>query len=528
MKKSLRKKGFKKRGFSIYLNKTRIKQGLQCQKSLYLQIYKPEWAKPLNRWIIFDQGQKVHHEAYKKFLGHVLITASNSKQAQAKTKQAIKDQAPFVCEAFFSNNELGVRVDVLQIQKNYWNIIEVKFSSVVKKDHVWDVAVQKYILEKMNYKIQKCFVMYVNKDCVYPHLENLFIQEDVTENVDYLQKSVSELEDRLKNTLSQNQIPQVPIGPYCHKPYPCRFISHCWKNLPSPSVFDIPGIGDIAWDFYNEGQVKLSQIPQTALSNRQKIYQSVHLEKSFYIDKKKIKKEIELWNWPLYYLDFETISSPIPKFDRSKPFQQIPFQFSLFKQDKKIEPRQKIFTHYKEKNTKIQKSSPVDFFNQVQSLLVEKEHYLHTDESDPRYKLVERLISSIGQTGSIVAYYKNFESDRLKELADLFPQFKDHLLDIESRLVDPLPLLQEYVCFREFGSSWSMKNLAPVLLGEKWNYSKLKVQDGLMAQWAFNKMLGMDEEDSEKKEIKENLIKYCRQDVMCLALIVNWLYGITD
>ena len=494
-------KSVEKRRIDIYLSKTRIKQGLQCLKSLYFQIYHSDLADPydLQKKALFEQGDMVHRTAYKSFSKKALITAPywDFDLAKKQTQQAIQNKAPVICEAFFSDDQINVRVDILQIQSSGWDLIEVKSASSVKKDHIWDVAVQKYILNKLKYKMNKCFVMYINRDCVYPDLKNLFIKKDVTEEAVQLQNKVDQLVHRLKKALSKKTAPKVGIGPHCHKPYPCRFISHCWRDVPSPSVFNIPAIGEEAWEYYSKNQIHLNQIPKTDLSLRQIHYQSVQLDGKPYIDKENIKKEILKWKEPFYYLDFETISAPIPRFNGVKPFQHIPFQFSLLKQN---------------------------FLDKE----FQEEHYLHPDTSDPRFDLAKKLVEAVGETGSVAAYYKNFESARLKELADLFPQFKEKLLDIESRLVDPLPLLQQYVCFKEFGSSWSMKSVAPVLLGDKWDYSKLEVQDGLMAQNAFQKMSQLKEDDPQKEKMKKDLIEYCRQDTLCLALIIKWLKTTCD
>ena len=154
---------------------------------------------------------------------------------------------------------------------------------------------------------------------------------------------------------------------------------------------------------------------------------------------------------------------------------------------------------------------------------IQDRHYLHSGSTDPRRPLSEQLTQFIGKKGSIFAYYKNFESARIKELADLFPDLREKLLNIESRLEDPLPILQNYVCLKEFGSSWSMKSVAPALLGKKWDYSQLEIEDGLMAQNAFHQMCLL-KEGKKKEKIKSDLIRYCRQDTMCLALVVKWMY----
>ena len=458
---------------------------------------KPEWARPYTaqEQSLFDQGHKVQQSAQKFFPKGISIQAPywNFQELIHQTQLALQKAPPYIYEAFFAKNDLMVRVDILQVEKEYVNIIEVKSSVSIKEDHIWDTAIQKYVLNQCGFKVQHCYVLYINKDSVYPNLKNLFVKKDVTAKAEELQQDIHCSVQKFKQALSQKSIPKIDIGPHCKKPYPCRFISHCWKSIPSPSVFDIPQMGDKSWEYYKENKIELNLIPDKDLESRQLMYKQVHVTGRDCIKKEKIKEEISRWKFPFYYLDFETLAGPIPYLEGAKPFQAIPFQFHCLRQ-----------------NTLDKK--------------VQEDFYLHTNSQDPRKMLAERLVRFIKKEGSVLAYYKNFESKQLKSLAEYLPEFREVLLDIESRLEDPLPLLREAVCYKDFGSSWSLKSVAPVLLGDQWKYSKLEVQDGLSAQRNFEKMISLSDKNTQKEVLRKNLIQYCRQDTWCLALIVQWLF----
>lgn len=414
----------------------------------------------------------------------------------SQTQTALQQSPPYIYEAGFSKNQMFVRVDILQINKEGgFNIIEVKSSSSVKEDHILDTAVQKYVLDQCRCKVQKCFVVHINKDNIYPNKKNLFVQKDITEEVQLLQEEIHKKAQEFKKQLSQKEAPEINIGPHCKKPYPCRFIPHCWKHIKNPSVFDIPQIGEKSWEYYKEKKIELSSIPDEELDARQVMYKKTQLSGRPCVQKEKIQKELSHWKLPFYYLDFETFSPPIPYLKDARPFQDIPFQFHCLKQ------------------------------NSIKEEIDSQEgSYLHTNRQDPRRSLAQSLTRFIKKEGSVIAYYKNFESKQLKNLAGQFPEFQDDLLDIESRLEDPLPLLRSAVCYKEFGSSWSLKSVAPVLLGRQWGYSSLEVQDGLEAQRIFLKMISLEDRHPQKEKIQKNLIQYCRQDTWCLALIVQWLF----
>ena len=100
-------------------------------------------------------------------------------------------------------------------------------------------------------------------------------------------------------------------------------------------------------------------------------------------------------------MDFETFQAAVPMFDNSKPYMQIPFQYSL---------------HYK-KN----KKSKIDHYE-----------FLADTGNDPRIKFIENLLRDTKSEGDILTYNKSFEVLRLKEIAEAFAKYKK---DIEERIV---------------------------------------------------------------------------------------------
>ena len=522
-----------------YLSKTKLKQGFQCSKNLFFQVYHANLARPYTsqEQSLFQQGHVVHQEAQKRFPGGVMIEAPywDFSSAHQKTQEALNSKAPYIYEAFFQVKKFIARIDILEVKEGEWNIIEVKSSLSVKEDHILDLAIQKYILKECEAPIRRCYLMHLNRECMYPNLDQLFVQVDVTEQVEEIQDQVEKKMFRFKEMLNSKKQPDVDIGNHCLKPYPCRFMDQCWKDTPTPNVFSIPALGAGAWDYYHQGQIHLKDVSEEELTARQKMFKKVHLTDKPHIDKEAIQKELSKWKEPIYFLDFETLGSAIPKFNQTKPFQHVPFQYSALSVKGLNNLKKSSNSHidiFEEGCLSLLDSYP-DYLKQNElykkclsdrGLVVQEDHYLHSDSSDPRRDLAERLSRFIGSEGSVVAYYKDFESLRLKELAQLFPDLSKKLLSISSRLVDPLPLLRENVCFKEFGSSWSIKSVAPVLLGKDWGYSSLEVSDGLMAQNGFEEMMSMKEGSSKRDIMRNNLILYCRQDTWCLLGIVKWLY----
>ena len=522
-----------------YLSKTKLKQGFQCQKNLFFQVYHSNLARPYTsqEQSLFQQGHVVQAEAQKRFPNGIAIDVPfwDFSAANQKTKKALEENPPYIYEAFFQFKKFIARIDILELHEDGWNIIEVKSSLSVKEDHILDLTIQKHILQECGHPVNRCYLLHINKNCHYPNLDNLFLKVDVTDRIEEKRELVEKKISEFREMLNSKKNPQIKIGNHCFKPYPCRFQDQCWKGIPTPNVFSIPALGELAWDYYNKNQIHLKDVEEDELTPRQKHFKEVHLTKKPYINKQNIRDELSKWSETLYFLDFETVGSAIPRFDKSKPFQHIPFQYSALKVEGfknknkellKIKNFESSCLNQLVENPDYIKQSETysEYFND-RNLNVQEDHYLHLDSSDPRRPLAEQLVRFIGSEGNVVAYYKDFESLRLKEMAKLFPDLSQELLSISDRLVDPLPLLRESVCFEEFGSSWSIKSVAPVLLGSNWSYSSLEVSDGLLAQNTFEEMINLTDNPSKKDKMKNNLMLYCRQDTWCLVGLVKWLYN---
>lgn len=481
----------------ITLSKSKILTGLQCVKALYLQIHQPELAVEVSsgQQALFDQGKEVGLAAQKQFLGGVTIDAPyyDSELAIQQTKEAIDSGANTIYEATFKSSDVVAKIDILHRNnpEGDWHIIEVKSSTGVKDVHYQDVAAQVFVANGSGLQIAKSYVMHLNNKCVWPDASNLFVMTEVTDQVSEIVNIISEETSKLKAMVNSSVAPEIDIGPYCNEPYECAFKSHCWKHIPSPSVFEIPRINEKAWEYYSAGIISLDHDGIDETGKRRKQIDAAVSGKRW-VDAKGIKKELSKWEWPLHYLDFETINFAIPKYAGTRPYQQVPFQFSCHVQAS----LNSEVTHHE---------------------------YLHLEPTDPRKLFVENLLRAVNDSGNIVAYNKAFESGCILRLADEFPEHAVSLKKIAARLVDPLPLFQNYVYDREFRGSFSLKAVAPAILGKGASYDGMEVADGGAAQCTFIKIIGMKPGDAEREQLASELRKYCKKDTKVMVELVAWL-----
>lgn len=488
-------------------------RGYQCVKSFYLSIHNKEREpKPgPELQALFDQGNQVtefaRQQYSKKYSEAVLVdnTPWDFSGALKKTKDLLNSKSKVIFEAAFEYKGCFARVDMIiyNEQTERWHVCEVKSSTKVKDEHLEDLGLQSWILANAGLPIEKLSLIHINNLCTFPNLDLLLTEVDVTEKLRENYPQISVKLNQIFPHLKSESIPEVDIGAHCMKPNPCVFYDQCFaeKNIPPESIFDIPTLKDKKWDLYQKRMIDLfdSRLLETDdLDEKQKLFLDVLKNKSRLINKTEVELALQSWTRPLIFLDFETISFAIPKFEGTRPFQQVPFQFS------------------------------VHFLSSLNSSETQHFECLVTDEFDPRKAVSEKLIeifNQLPQDSSIVAYYSKFESGCLQDLIDYFPEYAERLLQIQNRLVDPLPIFREWVYDYQFKDSFSLKSVAPAILGEAASYQGLAVGDGGAAQRAYLKVMKMDTSKSEKEQIRQNLLHYCKKDTAVLVDLVRWLYN---
>lgn len=477
------------------LSKSRLMSGMQCPKMVYLEVYHPDLAAPpdAGREKNLKLGTEVGRLAQKDYPGGVLIEASYYDYAAylEQTKAAMNAGAKAIFEAAFQWKDFFFRADILRkTPRGKWDLIEVKMSVEVKEAHLRDLAVQKIICEENGIEIHRAYLKHLSRECRYPDLSNLFEETDVTKEVNAILPEVKKEILAIAKMIASKQEPERAIGAHCDDPYPCAFKDHCWKDVPDPSIFDIPKLDP--WDYYGRGIVKLPALAGEDLHEIARRAIKAHISGRRFVDRQGLRDGMEEWKWPLTFLDFETMSYPVPKVKGTGPYAQIPFQLAC------------------------------SIWKSVATNPTEAD-FLDIASDDPREAMARHLAANIPAKGSVVAYFKQFESGVLGNLAKAFPKYREKLESIRERLVDPLPILRAAVYDPGFGDGFSLKNVAPAILGKKASYEGLEVADGGGAQTAYLKLRDPETSLTEKNRIKEALVAYCRQDVEVMRLLVEWM-----
>ena len=481
-----------------YLSKSLYIRGLQCHKSLFLQKYNPTLKDDISdaQEAIFQGGRDVGVLAWQLFPGGIEIPYEGlSHQEQIDlTQSQIKEGRKTIYEATFSHQNVFVKVDILHKGSRGWEIYEVKAGTKLDPVYVDDAALQYHVLTGAGIKVKKVFITHINVEYIRKgtlDVQTLFTSEDITKQVKAKQPFVVK-QLRKQRRMLNGELPKIDIGPHCSDPYACDFQEYCWRHIPDNSVFDLRRKGIDPYDLYAQGIIKQKDIPLDLLNEKQRQQVVATINKENTIDKKKIRAFFKTLSYPLYFLDFETFMSVIPPYDGLKPYQNVPFQYSLHYQKKK---GGKLF----------------------------HTEFLAQPGIDPRMPLLKKLLADIPEDVCILTYNMAFEKKVLTELAAQFPVHKKTIGKWINNVRDlMIPFRQRDVYFWKFKGSFSIKKVLPALVPEL-SYEGLAIADGGAAMDAYQKMLAAMDDQKKLSEIRKNLLAYCQLDTLAMVRILEAL-----
>lgn len=517
------------------ISKSKYVAGLQCHKYLWYLINDPEAIPPFDEvtQFRFQQGHDVGNLAKSLFPGGIEIehgvdieaelarareltnlTAPAAATADNISTSGTNNRLPLFEPAFTYKNAFA-RADILEPSgTDAWNIIEVKSASSIKDINKHDISFQKYCYEGAGLKIDKCYLMYLNRDFIKdgpidPH--KFFVMDDATAEAEILKASVEQKINLMLETISQKNCPDIFISKNCYNPYDCPLKQVCWSHLPKNNVFELYRGKEVACYFYQNGIIEISQINETSmLSSIQHMQYRAVTKNCEIIDRDSIELFLKKLKYTLYFLDFETFATAIPLFDRLKPYQNIPFQFSChIMESPDAKPKSLYFL-------------------------------AGDDKADPRTGFLESLKKALGYgskyddnkysspaAGSILVYYESFEKNILKELAKVFPEHAWWIEDATERIVDLYePFGKFYYYSSEQKGSASLKNVLPALTGI--SYDTMEISNGQQASLRYLNITFLkgekEPDETHVEKIRKDLLDYCGLDTEGMIFILRELY----
>lgn len=472
--------------------------GLKCPLKLYRDRYGYDGPEGL---VCLDpdaeaqrrmkQGKAVGEAARGLFQGGLLISETDFLAAVDATEKALASAPPAIFEGAFECGNVRVRTDILErTGKSDWNLLEVKAKARREDpDYIDDLAIQYWVLTQWGVSIASAAILHLNGEYEGGQpLAQLFVRTELTDQVRQRVSTVKEEVSRLLDIIGNPEPPEVLVVPECRT---CPYFPLCGAELPEHWVGEMPRLSPQQWEALCQAGLERESIGNIPISfkltgKQQRIRQAV-ISGSPYVSAGLVT--VLNLTAPIYYLDFETIHWAIPPFPGVRPWQHVPFQYSIHVQypDGSLEHRE----------------------------------YLHRESDDPRPKLAERLVQDLGDKGPIVVY-TDFEQKRLDELVTACPNRTAELKSIKDRLLDLHKVLQEHYYHPGFHGSFSLKDVLPVLVPEM-SYDDLAIQDGSEAMLAYDRLLDDPLSVEERENLAKSLMDYCCWDTLALVRVVEVL-----
>lgn len=487
----------------MYLSKSDFLKYQICPSYLWLWKHKKDVVPVAEEEDIkrrLEQGNEVELIARNLYPDGKLVSGALS-DLPIITKQYVEDGVKTIFQAAEMTREgLLAIADVITFdeQSQSWTLYEIKSTNSVKPEHISDVAFQRVAFETAGYKIGAVGVIYLNKDYVrHPEViaEDFFITEDITERVEEILPAIRE---QVKGALNKIAEPNEPRGCSCQlktKSGHCPTFRYLNPDIPEYSVFNISRIGQknlsLLVDDHRYHIHEVGEDIKLTINQRNQV--DVAKAQQPMIDYAQIKSALDDLVYPLYFLDYETVSTAIPLYIGCTPFQQIPFQYSLHILR---EPGREL-EHYE---------------------------YLGRDgKQSPVLELLASLKSQIGVKGSVIVWHQSFEENRNKEMAQEMPDYADFLLDTNRRMFDLEQLfVNQHLVHNDFNGRTSIKAVLPVLAPSH-SYKEMDIQNGQNAsvRW-FDAVTGAVGAD-EAEHTFEALLKYCCLDTLAMVEIYRYL-----
>lgn len=483
------------------LSKSTYMRGRQCPKSLWLYKHMRELrteADPLKQ-AIFDTGTSVGLLAQQLFPGGVDCsppTPFEYAQSVADTQAALARGERVIYEAAFLRDEVLAAMDILVHTDEGWIAYEVKSSSGVKEQYIHDAALQCHVISGSivlaDVRIVNLNSGYVKQGPIDVH--RLFTTTSVKVQVDHELAEIPAWIDVLKAVVQQPEAPVVDIGPQCNAPYACDFQAHCWTHVPEHSVLELIGGVGKKWALYERGIVRLEDIPaDEPLSAVQRRQVDAWTSGGSVVDRTALRTWLGELQYPVRHLDFETMNPAVPQYDGTRPFQQVPFQYSIHLQH-------------------------------APGAEAEHREFLGDASGDPRETLLRQLLSDLGTTGDILAYYAPFERMVLRDLARDLPQYATAIQAVLPRIKDLMdPFKNGWYYAAEMNGSNSIKSVLPALVPEL-GYDGLAIQEGGTASLRFGQ-LSAGNFGGDVAQLRADLLAYCKMDTLAMVKVLGVLYG---
>lgn len=494
----------------MILTKTDFLIAKECNKNAWLKVHKPDiyHTKELSAFElnIIDTGNEIDQLARKLFPEGILV---ENRHDANYTAELISKKIPVIYQPVFRTATYSAVADIFvwNDKTGVYDLYEVKSSTATHdgesgrqtEEYIIDIAFQKIVLNTLNIPIGKVNLVRLNKEYIRSgdlSLQDLFLVEDMTEKVDAVLTDIEGQMAGIHEYLSRDQEPAGNCDCWTKsKSNHCTTFWYSNPDLPEYSVHQISRIGNSPKKLtalVESNIIDIKDVPSDfELTDNQRRQVDVAQSGRIIIDQEGVESFLERLEYPLAFIDYETFPSAIPRYSGYRPYQQIPFQFSLHV----IEEEGGDMKHYE---------------------------FLHTNNTNPDEDSVRAMEQYLPEKGTILVWSQKFEKGINNQIASRLPQYQKFIEAVQDRVVDliePFDGKTAVYWHPEFYGRSSIKVVLPALVPNL-SYKTLEVQEGGAAADTWNRIVSGEFAEDEAKRKADALLKYCHLDT--LAMVEIW------
>ncbi|XLZ72456.1 DUF2779 domain-containing protein [Massilia sp. SR12] len=485
----------------VKLSKSRLLAFRQCERRLWLEIHRPELRDDTpGSQANFAAGHLVGDLARRLYdphgLGHLFDPMREGIAASlAATQARLPERRPLFEAGFAALGALSFADILLPHGAGQgWRMVEVKSSTGVKDYYLDDAAIQSTVARAAGLQLDSISIAHIDSDWIYPghgDYRGLLTEQDVSHEAQARSAAVQDWITAAQHSAELPQEPALRPGSQCKTPWPCGFAAHCASTEPATAypVSWLPRATATALRAcIDNGARDMRDVPDDLLNGQQRRVKQASVSGQPYFDAEGAARELAPHALHAGFLDFETIRFAVPVWAGTRPYQMIPFQFSLHWLDEHGEP------------------------------CLHKE-FLDLSGDDPSWAFAQALVAACDRPGPIYAYNAGFERARIKELAQRFTALAMPLDAIQARIIDLYPIAQRYYYHPSQQGSWSIKELLPAIAPDL-RYDALEgVQHGGAAMEAYLEASAAATSPERRVTIRRQLLDYCHLDTLAMVRI---------
>ncbi len=419
----------------------------------------------------------------------------------------------WLVKARFEYGDLRVKVPFMHRVKDAWDVYFLFIGLYPHAEGLEMYGDTVWVLEQLGYKVGELRIVHLNASYVRQEeldVNQMFIVSDffynsscnpskrITAEVRARMKDPSELIAEMKECL-EGDTPLPCRTSKCASRVRCRYYQECFpdeKREDDNSIVTLIS-SRYKYDMKKEGLLRLKEADPERIEGHRMQYAQIAADQGngLYVDRMALRSWLDNIDFPITFLDFEWERFAIPPYQGMKPYDVLPFEYSI---------------HIMDANRSLQ-------------------HKVFLSIHDDRREMAESLLRDIPKEGSVIAYNaEGAEKIRIKELADMYPDLAEGLMDINRRMEDlQLPFESGTVYDTRMRGTWSLKTIMGMMDDES-GYHDLDIAQGMDAVYEWRHLDLSDADEEEKQKIIENLKEYCGMDTYAMTVVFLWLISLAD